>query len=155
MNRRPQPCVHLVSRNDFPISRLLGLPWWFSESRICLQWERPGFDPWVGKIPWRRERPPTPVFWPGEFQGLHTPWGHKQSDTSERHSLFIYILAHPELPLHFKCKESVLHTDFINSNTVFVRRERQVIKIRLGWVYYESVSFLCGCEEPWMVQINT
>ena len=28
------------------------------------------FDPWVGKIPWRRERLPTPVFWPGEFHGL-------------------------------------------------------------------------------------
>ena len=24
-----------------------------------------GFDPWVGKIPWRRERLPAPVFWPG------------------------------------------------------------------------------------------
>ena len=31
---------------------------------------RPGFDPWVGKIPWRRERLPTPVFWPREFHGL-------------------------------------------------------------------------------------
>ena len=34
---------------------------------------RPGFDPWVGKIPWRREQLPTPVFWPGqsmEFSGL-------------------------------------------------------------------------------------
>jgi len=30
----------------------------------------PGFDPWVGKIPWRRERLPTPVFWPREFHGL-------------------------------------------------------------------------------------
>ena len=28
---------------------------------------RPGFDPWVGKFPWRRERLPTPVFLPGEF----------------------------------------------------------------------------------------
>ena len=28
------------------------------------------FDPWFGKIPWRRERLPTPVFWPGEFHGL-------------------------------------------------------------------------------------
>ena len=26
------------------------------------------WDPWVGKIPWRRERLSTPVFWPGEFQ---------------------------------------------------------------------------------------
>ena len=41
---------------------------------------RPGFDPWVGKIPWRREGLPTPVFWPGEFQGLYSPWGCKQWD---------------------------------------------------------------------------
>ena len=34
---------------------------------ICLQCGRPGFYPWVKKIPWRRERLPTPVFWPGEF----------------------------------------------------------------------------------------
>ena len=42
---------------------------------------------WVGKIPWRRERPPTPVFWPGEFHGLYSPWGHKESDMTERLSL--------------------------------------------------------------------
>ena len=35
------------------------------------------------KIPWRRERLPTPVFWPGEFHGLYSPWAHKQSDTTE------------------------------------------------------------------------
>ena len=45
------------------------------------------FDPWVGKIPRRRERLPTPVFWPGEFHGLCSPWGHKDSDTTERLSL--------------------------------------------------------------------
>ena len=36
----------------------------------CLQCRKPRLDPWVGKIPWRRERLPTPVFWPGEFHGL-------------------------------------------------------------------------------------
>ena len=41
------------------------------------------FDPWVGKIPWRRERLPTPVSWPGEFHGLYSPWGHKELDTTE------------------------------------------------------------------------
>ena len=41
------------------------------------------FDPWVGKIPWRRERLPTPVFWPGEFHGLCSPWGREESDTTE------------------------------------------------------------------------
>ena len=36
-----------------------------------LQCGKPGFDPWVGKIPWRRERLPTPVFWPEEFHGMY------------------------------------------------------------------------------------
>ena len=27
---------------------------------------------------------PTPVFWPGEFHGLYSPWGRKKSDTNER-----------------------------------------------------------------------
>jgi len=38
--------------------------------RFHLQCGRPGFDPWVGRIPWRREWLPTPVFWPGEFHEL-------------------------------------------------------------------------------------
>jgi len=41
------------------------------------------FDPWVGKIPWRREWLPTPVFWPGELHGLYSPWGHKESGMTE------------------------------------------------------------------------
>ncbi|KAB0372341.1 hypothetical protein FD755_016133 [Muntiacus reevesi] len=43
-------------------SSVLGLPWWLSWERICLQCGRPGFNPWFGKIPWRRERLPTPLF---------------------------------------------------------------------------------------------
>ena len=49
-------------------------------------WET-GFDPWVGKIPWRREQLPIPVFWPGELPGLYGPWGHKESDTTEQLAL--------------------------------------------------------------------
>ena len=30
--------------------------------RICLQCRRPRFDSWIGKIRWRRDRLPTPVF---------------------------------------------------------------------------------------------
>ena len=44
-----------------------------------LQCGRPGFDPWVGKIPWRRDGLPTPVFWPGEFHGL--VYGVRKSQT--------------------------------------------------------------------------
>ena len=66
-----------------------GLPLWLSWLRIRLQLyrRRPGFDPWVGKIPWRREWLPTLVFWFGEFYGLYSPWGHKESDTTEWLSL--------------------------------------------------------------------
>jgi len=47
-----------------------------------------GFDPWVGKIPWRRAWQPTPVFLPAESQGQsslagYSPWGRKESDTTE------------------------------------------------------------------------
>ena len=42
---------------------------------------------WVGKIPWRRERLPTPVSWPGESHGLYSPWGCKELDMTERLSL--------------------------------------------------------------------
>ena len=34
-------------------------------------------DPSVGKIPWRRKWLPTLVLWPGEFHGLHSPWGRR------------------------------------------------------------------------------
>ena len=38
-------------------------------------------ETWVwslyGKILWRRKRLPSPVFWPGEFHGLHSPWGRR------------------------------------------------------------------------------
>ena len=42
-----------------------------------------------GKIPWRREWLPTPVFLPGQFHGQmslvgYSPWGHKELDTAER-----------------------------------------------------------------------
>ena len=47
------------------------------------QCRRPWSNSWVGKFPWRRERLPTPVFWPGEFHGLYNPRGHKESDTTE------------------------------------------------------------------------
>ena len=47
------------------------------------------FDPWIGKIPWRREWLSTSVFLPGESHGQRSlvgycPWGHKESDTAER-----------------------------------------------------------------------
>ena len=39
------------------------------QERILLQCRRRGFDPWVGKITWRRAWQPTPGFLPGESHG--------------------------------------------------------------------------------------
>ena len=58
-----------------------------------LQCGRLGFDPWVGKISKGRQRIPPPVFWPGEFYGLYTPWSLKESDTTEWHSLLLSLPA--------------------------------------------------------------
>ena len=46
---------------------------------VCLQCRRPGFNPWVGKIPWRRKWHPTPVFLPGKFHGRRSLAGYVQS----------------------------------------------------------------------------
>ena len=70
----------LLEKEEVTHSSILGLPWWLSCQRIHLQCGRPGFNPWVGTIPWRRERLPTPVFWPGEF-GSCTVHGITKSRT--------------------------------------------------------------------------
>ena len=55
----------------------------------------PGFDPWVRKMLWKRKWQPTPVLLPGKFHGQsslvgYSPWGRKESDTTERlHSLIV------------------------------------------------------------------
>ena len=41
---------------------------------VCLECRRPGFNPWVRKIPWRRKWQPTPVFLPGESQDRGAWW---------------------------------------------------------------------------------
>ena len=91
------------------VSILIDLPiYWCSlaslvagTSRICLQYKRPGFNPWIRKIPWRREWLTTLVFLPGESHGQrslvgYSPWGHKESDMTEQlahtQQMFLYPL---------------------------------------------------------------
>ena len=45
----------------------------------CKRFRNHGFDPWVGKIPWRRKWQPTPVFLPGKFHGQREEPGGLQS----------------------------------------------------------------------------
>ena len=63
----------------------------------CRSCKRCGFDPWVGKIPWRRVWQPTPVFLPGKSYGQrslvgYSPRGCKELDMTEQlstHTIFL------------------------------------------------------------------
>ena len=73
---------------SLPVWLLWGFPWWLKGKRICLQCRRPGFNPTVGKIPWRREWLPTPVFLTGKFHRQrslagYSSWGRKELDMTE------------------------------------------------------------------------
>ena len=67
---------------------------------VCVGDEREHrFDPWTGKISWRRKWQPTPVFLPGKSHGQrslagYSPWGRKESGTTE--------CAHTDTPTHIE-----------------------------------------------------
>ena len=104
--------------------------------RICQQCKRPGFDPWVGKIPWRREWQPTPVSLPGEFHRQrslmgYSPWVLKESrhewatNTFNFTSFFQSVGKNPSLSPWGACKwESQFLGKLIGS--LGVPRERGV-----------------------------
>ena len=74
-----------------PMMSILGFPGGTSGKELscqCRRHKRHGFNPWVGKIPWRRAWQLTPVFLSGESHRQRSPedcspQGHKESDTTE------------------------------------------------------------------------
>ena len=63
--------------------------WWLGDKEWAWQCRSCEFNPWVGKIPWRRKWQPTPVFLPAEFHWKRSlvscsSWGLKESDTTKR-----------------------------------------------------------------------
>ena len=59
-------------------SAVAGLPWWLSGKEPAYQCKRCRFDPWVGKILWRRKWQHTPVFLPGKSYGQRSLAGCSQ-----------------------------------------------------------------------------
>ena len=96
-NLKKSICMHVYNLflqcNSFPSG---------SDGReSASQYRRHSFDPWVGKIPCRREWQPTLVLLPGEFHGQrslvgYSPWGYNESETAEllalSLSLFDFII---------------------------------------------------------------
>ena len=97
---------------------------------------RPGFDPWVGKIPWRRKWQPTPVFLPGESQGRGSLvgcrlWGRTELDTTERLH-FTYYLDYFIASLSL----NVLYFLDGTTNSTDLKKHEQC--------EYKELSFICG-----------
>ena len=75
-----------------------------------IQYRRAGFDPWVGKIPWRRKWQHTPVFLPGKSHGQRSlagcsPWGHKRVRHSwTRTYVNTWTYVQSKVRLHFRFK---------------------------------------------------
>ena len=65
---------------------------------VCLQCERPGFDPWLGKIPWRRKWQPTLVLlalkipWTDELGAGYYPWGRKELGMTEQLHFRLHLI---------------------------------------------------------------
>ena len=73
------------------MEKVVGFPGGTSHKELacqCRRCKRCEFDPWVGKIPWRKAWQPTPVFLPGESHGQRSladygPWDHKELDMTK------------------------------------------------------------------------
>ena len=89
-----------LQRQQSYAPNLNGASQWFNGKESACWCRKPRecrFNPWVRKIPGGRKWPPTPVFlpekipWTEEPGKLHSPWGRKESDTSEwlsRHTVW-------------------------------------------------------------------
>ena len=75
-NLSPSPDFRLFL--FFASLRPEGLPRWHAGRESACKCEKPGFDPLVGKIPWRREWHPTPGFLPRKSRGQRSLVGYSR-----------------------------------------------------------------------------
>ena len=112
-----------------------------------------GFNPWVGKIPWRTERLTSPVFCPGEFHGLYSAWGHKESDMTE------WLSQNEILPvegwaLELLNKSSLLCKHF----TIFFFFLQSLPSSWIAWVFIpwtQPLLFTTEERKTWMLKLDS
>ena len=106
--------MNFISGSDFKfrmislVTQLIKYPPAIQETLVqSLSWEDP----------LRREWLPTPVFLPGEFNGLYSPWYHKELDTTEWLSLSMCTVEwKKKLGMYFNAYDNsyVLHFSFLD-----------------------------------------
>ena len=118
----------------------------------CERRRRGRFNPWVRKIPWRRKWQPTPVFLPGKFHEPrrlvgYSPWGHRESDTTEQ--LHFHFSR-----LWFSAKST--HSELLSAAAIHGPEEKEGTK-RRWWRCSPSIWWRCSvfCISsilPWHLQ---
>ena len=117
--------------------------WWLSGKELncqCKSLRRRSFNPWVGKIPWRRERQPIPVFLPGESNAQrnwvgYSPWGRMWAWMSNYYppDLVILTCSSADFPppsfsegwkRHLQCDLWVLVEDFSVHGTWNIKQKK-------------------------------
>ena len=109
----------------------------------CRRHKRHTFDPWVGRIPWRRAWQPTPVFLPGQSYGQRSLW-------------WVHRVAKSQTGL----KQLSMHTRWIRDNSFFPSAKKPnhyifkcgnlqyIIDISIlnkNWVSYFRYTFFLTC----------
>ena len=104
----------------------------FVSKVICLQCRRPGFDPWVGKIPWRRKWQPTPVLLSRKSHGwrsLVQATAHGVAKSRTRLSNFVFML----------CSMSLLFNTLSTLVITFLPKSKHLL---ISWLQSPSAVIL-------------
>ena len=108
------------------------LLWWLSGWRICLQYRRHRrwrFDPWAGKIPWRRKWQPSPVFLLEKSHGQRSlagcsPWDYKELNVTEVTHTHTHTHMHTHTHAQHVCKVCVVfsyfHSILLHAYSIFL-----------------------------------
>ena len=81
----------------------------------------------------------TPVFWPGEFHGLYSPWGRKESDMTEilSHYFTSLPLAPPQKPLGQEMRQSGIAGNYMFSKLLLVSA---ILRYHWKWDLWEELK---------------
>ena len=110
----------------------------------------PGFDPWVGKIPWRRKWQPTLVLLPGESYGRrslvgYSPQGRKESDTTER----LHLTSLHTVEYHITLKRIKWHIRYLKLKVKSLSRVRLFATPREP-VAHQAPLFMGFSRQEWL-----
>ena len=106
---------------------------------IACQCRGHGFNPWVGRILWRRKWQPTPVFLPGKIHGERSLVGYSPWDHRVRHE---WVTEHTHKHTLLKMLEKVTKNNYSKICLNFLKGERIKALIILELFFTETCSLI-------------